>query len=169
MKGSCRLPCRGGASAYAEKSDSKGCVASVPYSVDRPYDYIVPEGLAEDAIPGKRVMLPFGRGNRRNEGIILALSEQDGAKPLKCIESVLDREPVLDDGQLKLALWMRERFFCTVYDAARAMLPAGMWFKDGERRVGDKTVTTVCLDIPPEEAISIAEQKKLKAPHNLRF
>ena len=143
---------------------AKVAVASVPYAVDRPYDYLVPESLVQDVAPGKRVMLPFGRGNRRNEGLVLAVSEQSGDKQLKCIESVLDQEPVLDEGQLKLALWMRERFFCTVYDAARAMLPAGMWFKDGERRIGDKTVSTVSLDIPPEEAVSIAEQKKLKAP-----
>ena len=42
--------------------------------------------------------------------------------------SVLDDAPVLDGQGLKLCLWMRERYFCTVYDAARAMLPAGLWF-----------------------------------------
>ena len=143
---------------------AKVAVASVPYPVDRPYDYLVPESLADQVAPGKRVMLPFGRSNRRNEGLILALTDQNSDKQLKCIESVLDSEPVLDEGQLKLALWMRDRFFCTVYEAARAMLPAGMWFRDGERRIGDKTVTIVCLDVPPEEAVSAAEQKKLKAP-----
>ena len=128
---------------------AKVAVASVPYPVDRPYDYLVPESLADQVAPGKRVMLPFGRSNRRNEGLILALTDQNSDKQLKCIESVLDSEPVLDEGQLKLALWMRDRFFCTVYEAARAMLPAGMWFRDGERRIGDKTVTIVCLDVPP--------------------
>lgn len=35
---------------------------------------------------------------------------------------------MLEPELLKLALWMREQYFCTVYDAARAMLPSGLWF-----------------------------------------
>ena len=47
---------------------------------------------------------------------------------LKAIQAVLDDQPVLDERGLKLALWLRERCFCTVYDAVKAMLPAGLFF-----------------------------------------
>lgn len=41
---------------------------------------------------------------------------------------MLDDQPVLDARAIQLALWMRERCFCTVYDCVKAMLPAGLYF-----------------------------------------
>ena len=52
----------------------KIAVSAAPYSIDKPYDYLVPEHLLDAAVPGIRVTVPFGRGNRTSEGIILALS-----------------------------------------------------------------------------------------------
>lgn len=52
----------------------KVAVSAAPYSIDKPYDYLVPEALAESAAPGVRVMVPFGRGNRESEGLILTRS-----------------------------------------------------------------------------------------------
>ena len=145
-------------------SVGKIVVSSATYAIDKPYDYRIPEKLTDHVQPGVRVTVPFGRGNRRSEGIVLSLSEGSGTERLKYIESVLDHQPVLSPGQLKLALWMRDRFFCTVFEAAHAMLPAGMWFKDGVRRVGDKTVRTASLTVPGEDALVLSHQKRLKAP-----
>ncbi len=47
---------------------------------------------------------------------------------LKPVESVLDDAPVLSDTMLRLAAFLRERYFCTFFDAVRAMLPAGLSF-----------------------------------------
>ncbi len=150
-------------------------VAAATYHIDKPYTYIVPGALSDKLVPGMRVSIPFGRGNRRSEGLVLSLSTEDsnlsresGKKELKYIEAAQDEGPVLSQELLQLALWMSDRFFCTVYDAAKAMLPAGMWFKDGVRRLGDKTVTTAVLDIPAEEALLIAAQKKKRAPQQAR-
>ena len=108
---------------------AKVALAAAAYAIDRPYDYLVPPALAGRVLPGVRVLVPFGRGNKRTEGIVLALSDQrPEGKRLKEVWAVLDEAPVLDGPGLKLCLWMRERYFCTVYDAARAMLPAGLWF-----------------------------------------
>jgi primosomal protein N' (replication factor Y) len=103
-------------------------VAAATYWVDRPYDYRVPERLRDLVVPGTRVMVPFSRGNRRTEGIILSLTDKPADRELKTIDAVLDEAPVLSEELLKLALWMRERFFCTVYSAVKAMLPAGLWY-----------------------------------------
>lgn len=108
---------------------AKVALSAATYTIDKPYDYLIPDSLAERLLPGMRVLVPFGAGNRRVEGLVLA--QRDGAtgeKKLKGILALLDDAPMLDKALLKLALWMRERFFCTVYDAARAMLPAGLWF-----------------------------------------
>ena len=48
----------------------KVAVSAAPYSIDRPFDYQVPALLLERALPGVRVTVPFGRGNRTSEGII---------------------------------------------------------------------------------------------------
>ena len=135
-------------------------VAVGTYHIDKPYDYRIPEALLDKTVPGLRVMVPFGKGNRRTEGLVLSVGPDGGDKPLKLIDTVLDESPVLTPEQLKLALWMSDRFFCTVYNAAKAMLPAGMWFKDGVRRSGDKTVTVAALVIPAEEALLMAGSKK---------
>ncbi len=102
-------------------------VSGVTYWVDRPYTYSIPEKLAGRVRPGVRVAVPFG-GARPREGIVLALDGQTD-KRLKPILDVLDDEPLLTERQLKLALWMRERFFCTVMDGVRAMLPSGLWYR----------------------------------------
>ena len=99
------------------------------YAIDKPYDYLVPPELQERLAPGMRVMVPFGPGNRHTEGMVLALVETTSTeKTLKPVLTLLDQEPVLDGAALRLALWMREQWFCTVYDAARAMLPAGLYY-----------------------------------------
>ena len=113
---------------------AKVAVSKAIYAIDKPYDYQVPLELLDTLRPGMRVIVPFGAGNRRTEGIVLAL---EGGYPddprRKSILTVLDEEPVLDGEALRLALWMRERWFCTVYDAARAMLPAGLYFSLQDR------------------------------------
>lgn len=108
-------------------------VSAATYAIDKPYDYLLPEALAGKARPGMRILIPFGAGNRRTEGLILALGSAGARGKLKPALSLLDEEPVLDAEGIQLALWMRERYFCTVYDAARAMLPAGLYFSLQDR------------------------------------
>ena len=139
-------------------------VASAAYHIDKPYDYMIPDALVGAVVPGVRVVVPFGRGNRRTEGLVLSVTDGSERSALKCVESILDPAPVLSSEQMKLALWMSERFFCTVFDAVKAMLPSGIWFKEGTQRLRDKTVTLAVLDIPAEEALILTGQKRRKAP-----
>ena len=144
---------------------AKIAVSAATYWIDRPYDYRIPEELAQKAVPGARVFVPFSKGNRRSEGVILALSDHSDYENLKNILAVLDEEPVLDAEQIQLALFMRDRFFCTVYDAVKAILPAGLWFtEEGKARVRDKVVEMARLALPPEDAAAIAEQKRRRSP-----
>ena len=144
---------------------AKIAVSAATYWIDRPYDYRIPEELAPKAVPGARVFVPFSKGNRRSEGVILALSDHSDYENLKNILAVLDEEPVLDAEQIQLALFMRDRFFCTVYDAVKAILPAGLWFtEEGKARVRDKVVEMARLALPPEDAAAIAEQKRHRSP-----
>lgn len=109
-------------------SIAKIAVSAATYAIDRPYDYLIPSALEGALQPGMRCAVPFGRGNRTCDGIVLAVGGQGDGTKLKAILALLDEEPLLDEEAIHLALWMRERYFCTVYDAMRVMLPAGLWF-----------------------------------------
>ncbi len=105
---------------------AKVAVDAANFAIDKPYSYFVPRDM--NLMPGMRVQLPFGRSNRRTEGVVLSVEQgvQDG---LKAIDKVLDETPVLSETMLRLAAFLRERYFCTFYDAIRTMLPAGLWFQ----------------------------------------
>ena len=83
---------------------AKIALQAATYAIDKPYDYQVPPELLDTLRPGMRVVVPFGAGNRRTEGIVLAL---EGGYPddprRKSILTVLDEEPVLDGEALRLA------------------------------------------------------------------
>lgn len=159
----------------------KIAVSAANFAIDKPYSYRIPAGMAVS--PGQRVQVPFGKSNKRTEGIVLTVEEgqEDNLKP---IEKTLDEGPILTDTQLRLAAFVRERYFCTYYDAIRVMLPAGLWFqakqtlsltedrswkektirKDGARALleflegvgGEAEEGTVRKAFPDEEALSDA-------------
>ena len=104
---------------------AKIAVSAATFAIDKPYSYWIPEEM--EAKIGIRVMVPFGKGNKRTEGIILAL-EDGTANGLKAVDRLLDETPLVSQDMLKLAAFLRERYFCTFYDAIRTMLPAGVWF-----------------------------------------
>lgn len=108
---------------------AKVAVDGLTYAVDKPFDYLLPADMGEFARVGQRVLVPFGRGNRLREGLILAVEKgAPGRREAKPIRAILDDEPCLDDKGVKLAVWLRENCFCTLFEAVRAMLPAGFWF-----------------------------------------
>lgn len=107
-------------------------VAAAVYSIDRPYDYSVPAAWRETIREGHRVMVPFGAGNRKTEGIVLELQEEEASRQLKSIAHVFDDEVVLQPQQKALALWMCRRYFCTFFQAANALFPPGVWNRKAE-------------------------------------
>ncbi len=100
-------------------------VEKTTYTFDKIFDYAVPEFLCSKAKIGARVLVPFGRGNRKRQGIIFEIQNKnpDG---LKSVISVLDDEPVLSSEMISMAGFMKERYFCTYYDAVKTMLPTGI-------------------------------------------
>ena len=116
-------------------------VSAAAYAFDKPYDYLIPDSLTEKVRVGVRAAVPFGRGNKSAEAIVLSVQEVEKVRGLKSISAVLDDSPVLDQEGLRLAFWLRERYFCTVYEAVKTILPAGLWYRLREtcRIVGDVT------------------------------
>lgn len=124
-------------------------VEAATFAIDKLYSYSVPEAFREQIQVGSRVLVPFGAGNRRTEGIVLRFRADDGGHPLKPVAELLDETPVLTDMQLRLAAWMRERLYCTFFDCIRVMLPAGLWLKRRETFTLDAAADLALLQARP--------------------
>lgn len=131
---------------------AKIAVSAATYAIDKPYSYRT--GPELELRPGHRVLVPFGRGNRQSEGIVLGL-ESGSEENFKTVLQVLDEEPLIDERMLRLAAFMRERYFCTFYEAIRAMLPGGLWFRSKERYAltEDRSWKENCTRQPQARAI----------------
>ncbi len=104
-------------------------VEGLVYHFDAPYSYGIPTALSEKVVEGCRVMVPFGNGNRKKQGLILSvrpISEAENTGRLKSILCTVDEKPLFTHEMLSLVRWLRDNTFCTYFEAAKAMLPAGI-------------------------------------------
>ena len=108
---------------------AKIAVEKAAYSFDKEFDYSIPSHLQNECAVGKRVLVPFGRGNSRRQGIVTAIESADNDRDLKPVVSVLDEKPVMTQKLLDVARFMKEHYFCTLYDAVKTMLPAGINYR----------------------------------------
>ena len=95
------------------------------FNTDSDYDYYVPQKLENCIKCGTKVKVPFGRGNVLRSGIVLSVFSGINSE-LKEIHSADDKIIPLDEEMIQLALWLKERCFCTTYDCLRQMLPRGV-------------------------------------------
>lgn len=102
-------------------------IENTAYHFDKLYSYLIPYPMAQNIHEGCRVMVSFGNSVR--QGIIFNIHEADNADSLKSIKKQIDKTPVLSHELLQLAQFMKERYFCTLYEACNAMLPPGLSVK----------------------------------------
>ena len=84
---------------------AKVAVSAANFAIDKPYSYFIPRGMALQS--GMRVIVPFGRGNRLCEGVVLSV-EPHREEALKSIETVLDEVPLVDETMLRLTNMIRD-------------------------------------------------------------
>lgn len=135
----------------------KVAVEQAAFHFDKLYSYVVPESL-EPVARGCRVMVPFGGGNRRRQAVVMEVDAAAEVEKLKPIYAVLDATPLPTDELLDLALWLKERTFCTVYEAVHTMLPTGFSF-----RLTPTYQVAVGANTLPEGALSMEEKRLLLA------
>lgn len=99
------------------------------YSVDKLYSYAVPDFLADKIKVGARVMVPFGRSNKLTMGVIIGTEGNGDCCKLKLLEEVIDETPLICEKMINLANFMKQKYFCTLYDALKLMIPSGMGMK----------------------------------------
>ena len=99
--------------------------------LDRVFHYIVPDCLCEQLQIGMRVIVPFGASSKQYEGYVIGFAEASpvGEKKLKSVLSICDEEPVFTEEMLTLASWMREKYYSTLAECLRCVMPAGIRLK----------------------------------------
>lgn len=102
------------------KSVAKVAVDNTFFSFDTDYSYKIPTDFQDKMEIGSKVSVPFGRGNKLRDGIVIGFENIDDDS-LKYIESVGNK--IISDELVALALWLKDRCFCTTYDCLKQMLP----------------------------------------------
>jgi primosomal protein N' (replication factor Y) len=74
-----------------------------------------------EPIVGGRVLVPFR--TERLSGVVLALHDRAPSMQAKSVLQVLDTEPVLDQGLMKLGQWISQYYLAPIGDVYRTMLP----------------------------------------------
>ena len=145
-----------------ELDDQAECyVASIVFAegVADVYSYSVPESLHDDVVAGKRVRVPFGRGNRSIVGYCVDVqSEVRPTGQLKSIQAVLDTTPLASPAMLRLTRWMADRYLTSWGKALECVLPAAVRSQAGTRQQTVYSVPThiaarmTQLKLPPKQA-----------------
>ncbi len=104
---------------------------STPRQTDREYDYLCPGIVSVSR--GNLVKIPFGKGDRTAFGIVERVVEETPTRPLKSILEVLPEEVGLTEELLSLCSYLKEHFFCTFGEAAKAMLPSPVYQKEAKK------------------------------------
>lgn len=109
-------------------------VSNTSYGYDRRYKYLIPFDMTERVFAGSRVLVPFGKGNKKRIGVVLSIvpweelsaDDKEKAHLFKPIRSVIDKEPLLNAEMLDMLLWIRETTLCTYFEAFRTLIPIGL-------------------------------------------
>lgn len=136
-------------------------VENTTYAFDMLFSYTIPDGMEDKLSAGMRVVVPFGRGNKKRIGLVFAIEDAEDEKRLKSVDFVIDEAPVISDELLRLCVWLRENTFCTYYDAFRTILPPGLGYslKRNVELCGD-----FCGEVSDEECSFLGELRKADKP-----
>ncbi len=101
-------------------------IEKTAYHFDKLFSYSVPSHLSETLRPGCRVTVPFGAGNKKRQGMVFSVEADTSFEKIKPISEQIDQTPLLTEEMLRLAQWLKENYYCTLFEAVRLMLPTGI-------------------------------------------
>ena len=121
-------------------------VSNATFHFDKLYTYAVMPAQQDAVRLGSMVLVPFGRGSRARMGVVLACDAEPENSKLKYLFDVAPASACLTPELLKLVYFLKERTFCTYYEAVKAVIPYGAQYKpavaaDGVTPVLQKQLT----------------------------
>ena len=129
------------------------------------FDYNIPKELEDYIVIGSKVLVPFGKGEKLEEGFVIKIKEKSEYQ-IKDIKKIEDN---LTDKQIALAKWMAKRYFCNISDCIKLMLTPGTRTKNKEKRIQDKTINMIYLGKDIEEIDYDIEIGKIKSEKQKRI
>ena len=121
-------------------------VSNATFHFDKIYTYAVMPDQQDSVRLGSMVLVPFGRGSRARMGVVLACDAETESSKLKFLFDVAPASACLTPELLRLVHFLKERTFCTYYEAVKAVIPYGAQYKpalaaDGVTPVLQKQLT----------------------------
>ncbi|MCM1039287.1 MAG: primosomal protein N' [Ruminococcus sp.] len=112
--------------------------------VDRPFQYKIPQELMGKIMPGMRVHVPFGRGNRDTTGYVVDLSDKSDypAEKLKEITCIDEKSTTLESGLIQTAYWMKRHYGSTIINALKTVIPVKRKLKQLQKKKITRCVGT---------------------------
>ena len=103
-------------------------VSSTNFGFDRRYKYVIPVEMEGKVFVGARVLVPFGKGNRKRVAVVIHIddSANEDLSLFKPINSIIDSEPLLGEEMLDLMMWIRNTTMCTYFEAFKTLIPIGL-------------------------------------------
>lgn len=140
-------------------------------TLNKVYDYLIPEELEAEAEVGKRVSVSFGRGKDLTEGLIVKIitEYEEPEYKLKYIDSFLDDISYLNESRLKLAKYIAYVYFCNVYDALKLMLPPGTKSKNSSKSIETRKDKKIMLTKSTDEIMQDIESNIIKSAKQIQL
>ena len=104
-------------------------VSNATFHFDKLYTYAVMPDQQDTVRLGSMVLVPFGRGSRARMGVVLACDAEPESAKLKFLFDVAPASACLTPELLRLVHFLKERTFCTYYEAVKAVIPYGAQYK----------------------------------------
>ena len=86
---------------------------SLPYHIDKEYEYYLPSDFDKNVSRGSFVIVPFGGGNKKMTAIVVSTRKDDDISSFKPVLSLIPNIS-LSSEQIGICYFMKDQLFCSV-------------------------------------------------------
>lgn len=135
-------------------------------ALNRVFDYEVPKDFEKEIFVGARILVPFGKSGKLEDGFVITLKEKSEFANKEIAKIVPEHS--LDEARINLAKLMAYKYFCNISDCIKLMLPPGTSSKESKDWQKEKFGNFVYLKIAPEEIEEKIEEKIIKSEKHIK-
>ena len=135
-------------------------------ALNRVFDYEVPQDFEKEIFVGARVLVPFGKSGKLDDGFVITLKDKSEFANKKIARII--QELSLDENKISLAKLMAYKYFCNISDCIKLMLPPGTGSKESKDWQKEKIGNFVHLKVTPEEIDKLIEEGKIKSEKHIK-
>lgn len=145
---------------------AKIIINSTVKNLNKVFDYNIPDEMLDDIKIGSRVVIPFGKGSKIEEGFVIDIKEKSSYETKDIIS--IQKDFSLDENKIELAKLMARKYFCNVSDAIKLMLPPGSSSKILSNRTKEKNMKFIYLKEDVESINEKIQKQIIKSPKQIR-